>query len=244
MKADLNGIQMNGPADADGSIWMLTGMAGWDSAAQSYASLSFSGKDGVTLTRGTYQSRAVSLSGVCKATNEANLWKSYYRLMSSVGPKALVDLAVTEGAVTKFLRVRRAAEIRADVKYGHFTFEVPLVAPFPVKYGVPQTASLAAGGSVTVDNVGSEESYGIKVAVTSAGTVILTCDSIRLSTGDRDAAVGTEFDFAARTVYRGSVNQYSLLIPRSEWWPLEPGSNTIQNTGTANVDVSYRPAWM
>lgn len=245
MKIVLNDIEMStGVADSDGSLWYVTEMEGWESPPTRLSSIDPSTKHGAVLTEGLYGARAVVLKGVCKATSEANFWKAYNHLLGSTsGLGVPFDLTVSED-IDKRLGVVRSGNIRQAFKgIGTFEFEVPLLAPDPLKYEVTETSTtIGAGGTATITNAGNFSTYPV---ITSGGDVSVENFTTALTVFTAAAVPsGTVFDTLNRTIYSGATNNYEKIAPSSTWWTLLPGANEIRNHGSASATITHHNAWI
>lgn len=246
---DLGGISMNtGTADANGALWYVTGWEGWDSPNLRQSFGDPTSRHGQVVQESLLGSRAVNLSGVCKAPSSGAFWTAYNRLLAVTAVlRTPIALTVTED-VAKTLYVIRSGQVRHRmIGNSAFEFEVPLLAQDPLKYAAaaaPTTINAAA--SATLTNTGSFQTQKVTVTTTSAGTVSLTNNATgqTFGTGDTTAASGTVYEFSGRTAYAGSDNRYFQLAASSQWWSLEPGANSIVNGGTANVSITFRSAWV
>lgn len=233
--------------DSDGSIWLATTFTGWDSPPQQNGMLNYTSKDGAARQFATYGARALVIGGICKTNSEANFWKSWYRLTGTLAfLNTEATLEVVEGSTSKFLQVVRASDLNMNIDAGWFEFNIPLSAANPTKYDDATTQAFAASASHALNNVGNYLSEDLVITVTGAGTVILknNLTGRTLTTGDAGVEVGTVFDLRERTAILSGVSVNDLLSPRSEWWNLYPGSNTVQNDGTAALTVDYKSAWI
>lgn len=235
-------------ADANGSLYYVTEIDGWDSPAQRQSFQGPASRHGSVILESLLDQRAVTLKGIVKATSETAFWISYNYMLGLVNNLyAPILLKMLENPTTKRLSVIRGGAVRQTfVGVGSFEFEIPLIAIDPLKYNdTATTTALAAAGTVALTNTGTFGTYPV-VTLTAAGTVVLnnTTYAQTLTTGTDSLPSGTVVDFSARTVLSGSSNLYTTLDAGSVFWALQPGSNTITNTGTAPVSVTYRDAWI
>jgi hypothetical protein len=246
MKIVLNDIEMNtGVADTGGALWYVDGLDGWDSPNLRQSTLDPTTKHGTLLTEALLGARAVTLRGVCKAPDEDGFWAAYNRLLGATsGLGVPFDLTVSEN-VDKRLGVVRGGPVRQAISgLGSFTFEVPLLAPDPLKYAtVPTSTEIAADGQAPVVNAGTFVSFP---TLTASGRVEVEnfTTALTLTTGTQTVPAGTEIDTLRRTIYAGTVNLYEKISPLSVWWGLQPGDNTVRNHGTATVTVTHYDAWV
>jgi phage-related protein len=236
--------------DTDGTYWFITEWEGWDSPAVRQNTLEPTSRHGAVIAQGLHGHRPISLSGVVKAPTESAFWSAYNRLLNRTNDLLTTRiLRVNEGGTIKEAGVVRSGEVRQRIKgVGAFEFEIPLIAPDPLKYGLEvNPVTIAAGGSVNLNNVGTYSTPNIVVTLTNTGTVSLKNESTgqRLHTGKENLGDDAVINFKARTVYNSEgKNRYDRLAPTSQWWELGPGTTRIRNTGTASVSVVYRSAWI
>lgn len=246
MKIVLNGLVMNdGTLDANGCLWYVDAMDGWDSPALRQSMLDPSLRDGQILTDSRFGSRTVTLTGVCKAPSEEAFWDAYNLFPTLVGMTDAVDLVVSEN-VDKRLSVKRTGTTKIGfVGVGAFKWSLQLLAEDPRKYAVsPTSVTIASGGSQSVTNLGNAPSYPtlttsgtLTVTNTTAGQAIMTASGQSLPSG-------TVIDMNSRTVLQGTTSHYAKINPLASWWPILPGENTVSNTGSASVDLSFYDAWI
>lgn len=124
-------------ADSSGSFWYITAMEGWDSPALRQSFGQPTSRHGGVLLESLMDTRALTLTGVCKATSESAFWTAYNGLLGRTNNLVVpVDLIVYE-TVPKKCGVIRGGQVRIDIIGGSaFTFEIPLIAPDPLKYSV------------------------------------------------------------------------------------------------------------
>lgn len=232
--------------DSDGIYWLVTELDGWDSPAVRVSTLDPTYRPGSVLAYATYGSRAMTLRGVIKAPTETLFWKAYNRLLEITNnPMQAREFMVDEMDVRKTLYVVRSGNIRQKfVGVGASTFEVPLTAHDPIKYGEPVTTTIGSGATKSVVNPGNAISRHIVVGAQGDGTLALSTGGASLTTGGTSVGAGTVADFRARTLYLNGVNRYSQLHPMSSWWGLQPGANALANAGSTGVSITYRPAWV
>lgn len=247
MKVVVADIEMNtGVPDADGTLWYITEWDGWDSPAVRQATLDPVNRHGTTITEGLFGARSLSLTGIAKATSEANFWKSYNRLLGTTARlKSNPFGVVVSEDVDKVLWCVRSSNVKNDLKGGSaFEFNIPLLAEDPLKYGtVLHEVTIAAGDNETIVNAGTGPSYPLVVAGADMEMdVEAVATGLRLRSGFVPS--GTVFDMNRRTAYSGTTSVYGAIKPTSNWWALDPGSNEITNHGTESITVQYYDSWV
>lgn len=243
MRVDIGALVLNtGTPDAIGSQWYLTGLEGWDAPAQRLSTGEATSKHGGILLESMYGPRAITVRGLCKADTEAHYWDSYNYLLGLISnPSTQVAFSVFELPTTKRVSVIRGGQPKIDLGAGisTFTFEVPLLALDPLKYGT--TLHTVTAGTIT--NAGTAESFPV-ATLTAGGNLSLTNSTYgRTVSTVTSLASGAVADFGRRTVYEGSVNRYQYVNPASVWWGLLPGANTVSNGGAA-ANIAYYDAWI
>jgi hypothetical protein len=141
------------------------------------------------------------------------------------------------------------------------SFLIGMTAADPRIYGVTtnvQAASVVdssgAYAAVTASNVGSVATYPtISITGPITNPILTNATSGKVLSLTRTIAAGdrVDLDFTNRTIktQAGSSVYSSLNYTTSEWWPINPGSNSITLTGTfvstaAQLSVGWRDAWL
>lgn len=245
MRIDIAGLQFNMDApDEDGTYWYITEMEGWDSPNLRQSFGAPASQHGAVVLESLLDSRAITVRGIIKAITVEHFWTAYNLLSNLVPLWTPADFVVYEHQ-PKRAGVIRGGPIRLTWQFGtSCQFEIPMIAPDPRKYATGDTEqAIAADQTVVVTNTGTAATP-LVVTVTAAGTVEL----VNQTTGQRLATstlgLGSVIDFKARTITTsGGANAYGALDPTSTWWSLAPGDNSILNSGTAAVQVTYRNTW-
>ena len=138
MRLTLNGLDFNtNTADANGALWYITEMEGWDSPALRQSFGTATSRHGEVLLESMMSSRAVILRGVCKAVSESAFWVAYNDLLGLTNNLVVnADLVVYETTAKKIGVIRGGNVKITFVGVGAFTFEIPLTANDPLKYSV------------------------------------------------------------------------------------------------------------
>lgn len=249
---DLGGQSFGtGVRDADGSLWKMALPTGWDAAV-------FRNEDGVpTFRNGAFEAealhgpRALSCTGLVRCATEALAWQAYNVLpqLSPIG--ADIGLVVHEPGGDKGLRVRQAAKPNIRRPDGNVVFfELSLKALYPFKRATaPLVVNIPAGATADFTHLGTFAAE-MEVVTTGAGTVTLKSYGAIQGTGSSSVPSGTVmtsgfgFTNRARTVLGPTgQNLYNSLIAGNHWLAIPSGANSIQNTGTAPVRITYYPTW-
>lgn len=243
--ATLAGVNFNGAADVNGTQWLMEELEGYDSPPVKTIIVEGTNRNGGVVASALLGPRPMTIRGLAKATSEANFWTAYDGLSDALGSFfATQTLQVTEGGsgVVKRLGVITATGLRKKFHgTGSFRFEIPLMAPDPLKYSdALSTTALPA----TVVNTGNFETYPV-ITLTAGGNYVLAnttqgAGAVITITG---APAGTLLDLNNRTAYSGATDVYNIVASTSVWWALLPGNNVITKTGGA-ADISWRNAWL
>lgn len=248
MIVTLNGLTLNDDIpDGSGVLWYLTGLEGWDSPDIKSASVDPTSRHGSVIAKGLLAARALTLTGLCKSPTLNEHYASLQRLQGYVA-QTVVPFPMTGAEdVVRGLDVVRAGRVRtAPAGLRAFTFDIPLIAPDPLKYAVtPVVTVINAGATVALTNAGNFTSERYTVTADADGVVSLSNSAYgegRLVTADVVAS-GTVFDALDRTVTSGG-RPIQALSPHAVWPGLVPGSNSITNHGTAAVSITHRSVWL
>lgn len=128
---------------------------------------------------------------------------------------------------------------------GHITGQCVFAALDPFGYDLDPTVAAASSSPLVTVVGGDVPTDRFTVTITgNGGTPVLTSVTdggltVRFAQPLTGTAV---LDFRARTVRVGGVDRYSWLTPGPLWFRLHPGSNTVNFSGCASVEVSYRAA--
>lgn len=234
--------------DTNGAVWYVTALSGWDGPTTKPVQADPATRHGGVLARNLLGTRAMVMEGVVKSPNLDAHWDSWAYFDIVFGNLYVpVWMTVQEGSSEKSLRAVRVGDIRKNL-LGQcaFGFSVNLSALDPLKYDDPHSTNINDGASAEVVNVGSWESEWFTITTTSAGTLKVANTDFSPSgiVSDGNVPVGTVVDVKERTVQVGGSNQYNLLTAYSAWFPLLTGSNTIVNSGTADITLTHRSAWL
>ena len=242
VRVDLFGIACNtGVRDASGVEWNVASVEGWSSPRVRQSIDYSTGRSGAVALFEQYGERALRVSGDIVAPDQATAWAVYEALSVMPGVGASGVVAVYE-STPKQLVARQADQPEiTDPVGGRLDFLLSLVAVEPFKRAIsPTTASISAGGSVSVTNNGTAPAF-VSVTATSAGSVRVRQNSSGQVLRTRaSVASGTVFDAQSRTVRSsGGVAVYGVMDSPSEWLSIPRLSTvTFANLGTADVDLS------
>ena len=238
---DLLGIICNSTADADGTVWNIEKMPGWQSPDVRVPTLNPTGAHGIRLARSWFGGRIVEAVGSAEATSYENAWAAYERISNVAPLEATADLIVYE-PVPKFLTVALGDIPRvSEPSPSHvIEFSLVLVSEYAFKRVLDATTvALAAGGSATF-TAGGKKPAEFEVTTTSTGTVELSSGGLTLSTYSLPSGSVISSMPGRRGITGPSGEDLSSsLVPGYQWPAIVPGSNTVDNAGSAAVSLSF-----
>lgn len=256
---ELGGITFNpepDAADSNGVYWYVTALDGWDSpdVRQSYTNPT--SRHGAVAGRSLLAGRALVLSGVVKAPTVAGMWDAVEVLDAATNNLYQTrPFKVHEGTTIKYVDVVRSGALRKTlVGQCAFSFQIPLIAPDPLKYADSLTTqTFTTGATHTLNNTGSFPTENIQIEMGYTGVIdVVNADyGAKGLLGDRSVPSGTFFDVYRRSIDNGeapSASNYrsfmQALSPLSVWWTLQPGDNDVTNNGSGSITITYRSAWL
>lgn len=243
LRVDLGGVEFNsGNPDADGNVWWMTEFDGWDSPDLRQVLVEPTGQHGSHIASATFAARAIVIGGVVKSPTQEAFWQAYSKVSAITNHlHSTIDMTVQEIPYTKRLAVARGGRPRKQIRVAHIEFELPLLAPDPLKYNNDESSDVLPG---TIANAGDFETYPL-LTLTAGGdyTIINTTQGAGASLVIEGAPAGAVVDMRKRTVELGGVDYYNTVQPQSVWWALLPGDNIITVTGGA-ADIAWRDAWL
>lgn len=262
-----------GTQDANGTNWVIISTQGLDGPPTTGGVAQRSGDHGAYAPPAFYAARPITLTVQATAANQALRDVARATLAAAVPVSDLATLRIDE-PIPKQMLVRRSGPLPET--YPTLTdvvFTIGLIAPDPRKYStVLQSVTVAQGSlaaglappitppftlpagappmSASITNNGSFETRPV---VTIAGPISspaavnqTTGQSVSFSSlvlASTDALV---IDFLNQRATLNGVFRTADLS--SAWWVLQPGSETVQVTGTAGVGaqmtVTWRDAWI
>lgn len=199
----------------------------------------------------TIDKRVVSIDGRVAQANHANAIAVREQL-AALSPRTLYDLTVDDGVYQRVAKVRVTQSAVFDwVNDVEFNYSIQLTAADPFRRATSSTTvTISAGATGAFTHVGTFPAE-MEVRTTSTGTVTLTSYGAIQGTGATSVPSGTIFTSGRgftnppRTVVGPTgLNLYNSLIPTNHWLAVLAGANSIQNTGSANVQVTYYPTWL
>lgn len=235
--------------DANGAIWHLQEIDGWDSPDLRATIHDLPGHDREALGPLLHRGRALSLRGKCQTPTDAAFWASRAKLAgATLLTSSAGELTVAE-TTTKKIAVNRAGRVLMKPLGGlrGFEFEVPLIAPDP-RIVSTNDYFIAAPGTAT-NNGNFRAAWVLTVTGSAAGPIVLTrtapgaTKTISVTTSV-PAAQTLVVDSRARSVILNGVNRYDLVTSTPEWFDIEPGANTIGYSGGGTFSLNWRDSWM
>jgi hypothetical protein len=235
------------PADANGAMWDLVALEGWDSPELRASLLDLPGEDRQAMGPVHYNARALSIVGECTVPSEAVYWLSKAKLMSATElTRAAGTLTVTETA-TKKIDVYRAGRVlfRPVHSLLQAKFEIPLIAPDGRI--LANTATTLAGAGTATNTGNYKASPTLTVTGAAAGPIV-----IANTTAGKTVTISTSVpggqqlvvNFKARTVLLNGVNRYDLVASTPQWFDIAPGNNTITYSGGGTPSLSWNDSWI
>lgn len=262
-----------GAQDANGTNWVIISVQGMDGAPTSGGVVQRAGDHGAYAPPAYYAGRPLTLTVQATATSQALRDVARAALAAAVPVSDLATLRIDE-PIPKQLQVRRSGQITetyptlADV-----VFTIGLIAPDPRKYstllqsitvaqGSPAAGlvppltpplTLPAGAPPMSASITNNGSFETRPTVTISGPISGPA-VVNQTTGQAVSFSGLTLastdqlvvDFLNQRATLNSVFRTADLS--SSWWVLQPGSATVQVTGTAGagaqMTVAWRDAWI
>jgi len=238
-------------ADADGNVWSVESVDGWDAPDQRQQELAPTGQHGSNLTGIYAEGRRIVITGAVEASSQSGAWVAHSRITAALpGLLGSGDVLVFEPGTTKSLTVKRSGKPRITDPVMHYlAFSLTLLAEYPWKRSLTSvTVAVAAGATVPFTATGSFPAE-VQVTTTSAGTVDLTGPGgLRLRTGSLPSGAvltsGFGFTNPKRTIRdAGGASLFGLIVQPMQWPCVVPGSNSFVNAGTAALSLTYFPTY-
>lgn len=237
----------NDVADANGAIWHVSEIDGWDAPDLRATVLSLAGEDREAMGPVLYKGRALSLKGTCVTPTDAAFWASRTALATATLLTTSSGLLTVAETTTKKISVYRAGRVLMRPLGGlrGFEFEVPLMAPDPRILANTATTITAAGTATNTGNfkaspvltVTGSAAGPIVIANTTAGKTVTISTSV-------PAAQLLVVDFKARTILLNGVNRYDLVASTPQWFDIAPGNNTITYSGGGTIALTWNDSWI
>lgn len=262
-----------GITDANGVQWIINDLVGDGGPPMHGQVVPSAGDHGGWATPQFAGPRLLTLTVTAMAPNAAARDVARAQLYTALPVSDLATMRIDE-PIPKQMYVRRSGEV-AELKVADadVRFTIGLVAPDPRKYGTvlhQLTATQASGApglappltppftlpagappmAVAVTNAGSFETRPV---VTIAGPITspavvnqTTGQAVSFSGMVLAASDQLAVDLNAKQSYLNGV--YRTADVGSSWWVLQPGTTTVQVTGTVStgstVTVAWRDAWI
>lgn len=258
--------------DADGVEWIMDKPVGWDFAEVRVGVQPRPFADGSWVAPGWENGREVVLRGVAVCPDDAALEAARYRLAAVAALLRRSGLLVVGEAVPKQMTVRLLDRPDTSEDGTTLTFQVPLIAADPRKYGTTQRTASAGltggpaggdtfpltfpmsfgtvvpGGILQVTNDGDAPTSPVfQITGPVSDPVLQDNDSGVRFELDYDVAAGevVTVDMAVRTVLSGgTASRRYAVVPGSEWFAFRPGGSGIRFSGAAyNSAASLTALW-
>lgn len=235
--------------DANGAIWHLSEIDGWDSPDLRATIFDLPGHDREALGPLLHRGRALSLRGKCQTPTDAAFWASRAKLASATLLTSTSGTLTVAETTTKKIAVNRAGRVLMKPLGGlrGFEFEVSLIAPDP-RILANTGSSITAAGTAT-NNGNFRAAWVLTVTGAAAGPIVLTrtAPGATKTVSITTAVPGGQqlvIDSRARSVLLNGVNRYDLVTSTPEWFELEPGANTIGYSGGGTFSLAWNDSWM
>lgn len=199
----------------------------------------------------TIDKRVVSIDGfVAQPTHAAAV--AVREQLVALNPRTVYALTVDDGVYQRVANVNvTQGAVTSWLNDAEFTYSIQLTAPDPFRRATTSTVvNIAAGATAAFTHVGSFAAE-MEVRTTSTGTVTLKSYGAIFGTGATSVASGSIFTSGLgftnppRTAIGSTgLNIYNSLIPTNHWLAVLAGANSIQNTGSASVQITYYPTWL
>ncbi len=235
------------PADANGAMWDVVALEGWDSPELRSSILALPGEDRQAIGPLRYNARALSIVGECVVPTEAAYWLSKTKIMTATElTRAPGTLTVTE-TTTKKIEVYRIGRVlwRPVHSLRRADFEIPLIAPDPRI--LANTATTLAGSGTATNTGNFKASPTLTVTGAAAGPIVITNSTAGKSVSITTSVPGGQqlvVNFRARTVLLNGVNRYDLVASTPQWFDIAPGNNTITYSGGGTPSLSWNDSWI
>lgn len=236
-------IEFNsGIPDVHGSKALFNKWEGWDGPNGSMSTLQPTGDDGVEVTEERYNERALVIGGIFTTTTAAGAWGTFNDALRLLRKGNVCELTVSEAGNIKGLMVRRASPPRMTMRPGSIEYLFTLMAPKPYKYGDVQSVTVLAGGQATFTNTGTAASPYWQIEAPGVGRFAARIGQQLMSTGTT-SVTNVVLNRDGKTFTASGVNRYGALTASFMWASIDPGNNTLYNTGDQPITLTWRDAW-
>jgi hypothetical protein len=262
-----------GAQDANGTDWVIISVQGMDGAPTSGGVVQRAGDHGAYAPPAYYAGRPITLTVQATANSQALRDLARAALAQVIPVSDLATLRIDE-PIPKQLQVRRSGALTET--YPTLTdvvFTIGLIAPDPRKYstvlqsitvlqGSPAAGlappltpplTLPAGAPPMSASITNNGSFETRPTVSIVGPI--TGPAIVNQTSGQQVSFSSLTLASTDVLVVDFLNQRALLNGvfrtadlSSSWWVLQPGTATVQVTGTAGVGaqmtVAWRDAWI
>jgi len=112
--------------------------------------------------------------------------------------------------------------------------------PDPVIYSDETDETGPSSGTFPVTNDGNFPIWPV-VETAAGGDITLTNATTDETVELLDLSGAAVIDFAARTVFVGTSDEYAAVQPSPDWWKVQPGLNSL--TFSASATITFRHGW-
>lgn len=269
-RVSLGGIGF-GEQDADGTLWVVSGLAGWHASGSSGQVTQRTGRHGAWRDRARYAARGLTLTGSIITPEPGMIGEAVDRLAAAIPldvPQDLTVLGVTGD--DRLVRVRQEGAPDIQIVSPFLAvFSIGLVAADPLKYSALEHIAATAlpsstGGlvvphvvpfsvdAVSVSGVATVENRGnigtcprliVYGPVTSPRITNQTTGEVLLIRLTVDDGRYLDLDLAEHTAYLdGTASRRGFVS--GDWFELVPGLNSVAfNAPTYSADASLQIVW-
>lgn len=252
----LNSRVMDGTPDADGDIFVVSDIEGWEGADVQF-DVQQRNDSGATLVTNRLKERPMNIVG--SAYPRVNSPNAVFRIRSKIEAMAsfyslatLLTVNEPSPGVAKRCGVYRSGKLHMPPpKYNVQEFELPVTAPDPRKYAVTPTVVGLTNTTANLVNLGNFTTYIVAVTTNTTQFPFLrnntysTAQSLSLAKPAGESVVpGTVVNFQGRFISDPSgVGRDWAVLPNGRlWWPLLPGTNNVTVQG--GWQITYSSAWV
>lgn len=206
------------------------------------------GRDGSVYTGATLRARTITLTLTLVGAGMEQRRERARELAAILNVAEPRPLSISVDGGRYYMAVPSTDDV-ARIRPAADSFDVEFTVPDPVARGEQRTVTVPSGGSVTFDVGGT---YPTRPRVSAAAAANGSGGFWRLRLEDGSYLLATipgnvstapvAADCEARTL---RVNNFvALLVPEADWLVLQPGSHTLEMTGTGAATVTFEERWL